>query len=215
MEQELLQFIGVFAGGAVFGIIFMLIMNKLGSGSASPSAVKQEFDSYQNDVERHFEETSKKFKDMTAQYQDLYKHLSVGATSLCRPDSVAATLADQRSPIGEPAKIEKASKEQGTNSAQKNAKSSEQSAKKSEENTKKSEQSAKSSKQSSKDGSSSGQNDNDKVEKAKLEKARLEAKLENAKLDREKKGGAQSEQKKSAPAKPGSSTQAVNNTSKK
>ena len=32
---------------------------------------------------------------MTEQYQDLYKHLSVGAASLCRPDSVAAVLADE------------------------------------------------------------------------------------------------------------------------
>ena len=35
---------------------------------------------------------------MTEQYQDLYKHLSVGATSLCRPDSVAAALADESEP---------------------------------------------------------------------------------------------------------------------
>jgi len=108
MEQELLQFIGVFVGGMVAGIIIMLILNKLSSGSASPSAVKQEFDEYQNEVEKHFEETSKKFKDMTEQYQGLYKHLSVGATSLCRPDSVAAALADQTSPIQETSKLEDA-----------------------------------------------------------------------------------------------------------
>lgn len=106
MEQELLQIIGVFAGGVVVGIIIMLILNKMSSGSASPSAVKQEFEEYQNEVERHFEETSQKFKDMTEQYQDLYKHLSVGATSLCRPDSVAAALADESSPMSRPAQLE-------------------------------------------------------------------------------------------------------------
>ena len=95
MEQELLQFIGIFIGGLISGVLLMLLINKLGSGSASASGVKQEYDDYQEKVETHFEETSKKFQEMTAQYQDLYKHLSVGATSLCRPDSVAATLADQ------------------------------------------------------------------------------------------------------------------------
>lgn len=108
MEQELLQFIGVFAGGVVVGIIIMLILNKISSGSASPSAIKQEYQQYQGEVERHFEETSKKFKNMTEQYQDLYKHLSVGATSLCRSDSAAAALADQRSPMDEPSKLEDA-----------------------------------------------------------------------------------------------------------
>lgn len=99
MEPELLHFTLVFLLGAVVGIAIMLLVNKVRSGSAAPRNVQEEFDSYQAEVERHFEETSKKFKDMTEQYQDLYQHLSIGATSLCRPDSVAATLADARSPM--------------------------------------------------------------------------------------------------------------------
>ena len=98
MESELLQLIVVFVVGLVFGALIMLLWNKLSSGSASAGAVKQEYQDYQGKVETHFEETSKKFQEMTEQYQDLYKHLSVGATSLCRPDSVAATLADQSQP---------------------------------------------------------------------------------------------------------------------
>ena len=95
MESELLQLIVVFVVGLVSGALIMLLWNKLSSGSASPGGLKQEYQEYQEKVETHFEETSKKFQDMTAQYQDLYKHLSVGATSLCRPDSVAAVLADE------------------------------------------------------------------------------------------------------------------------
>lgn len=95
MEQELLQFIGIFIGGLVCGVLIMLVFNKLSSGTASPKDLKQEYDDYQVKVESHFEETSKKFQEMTEQYQGLYKHLSVGATTLCRPESVAATLADQ------------------------------------------------------------------------------------------------------------------------
>ena len=95
MEQELLQFIGIFIGGLVCGVLIMLVFNKLSSGTASPKGLKQEYDDYQVKVESHFEETSKKFQEMTEQYQGLYKHLSVGATTLCRPESVAATLADQ------------------------------------------------------------------------------------------------------------------------
>jgi uncharacterized membrane-anchored protein YhcB (DUF1043 family) len=108
MEQELLQFVGVFLGGVVLGVGIMLVFNKVRGGSASPTAIKQEFESYQNEVERHFEETSRKFKDMTEQYQDLYQHLSIGATSLCRPDSVAAALADQSDPISKVATLDTA-----------------------------------------------------------------------------------------------------------
>ncbi len=95
MESDLLQLIAIFVVGLVCGALIMLLWNKLSSGSASPAGLKQEYEDYQEKVETHFEETSKKFQDMTAQYQDLYKHLSVGATSLCRPDSVAAALADE------------------------------------------------------------------------------------------------------------------------
>lgn len=98
MESELLQLIVIFVVGLVCGALIMLLWNKLSSGSASPAGLKQEYQDYQDKVEAHFEETSKKFQDMTEQYQDLYKHLSVGATSLCRPDSVAATLADESQP---------------------------------------------------------------------------------------------------------------------
>lgn len=96
MEPYLLQTFLVFLIGFVAGIAAMLLVNKLKSGTMSPSNVKQEYQDYQEKVEQHFEETSKKFKDMTEQYQDLYQHLSVGATSLCRTDSVAAALADNR-----------------------------------------------------------------------------------------------------------------------
>ncbi len=94
MELDLLHIFVAFGVGLLVGVLAMLVFNKLKSGSASPASIKQDFDDYKNDVEAHFEETSKKFKNMTDQYQDLYAHLSVGATSLCRPDSAAATLGE-------------------------------------------------------------------------------------------------------------------------
>ena len=112
MEQELLQIVGVFLGGVAAGVAITLIFNKIRNGAASPAGIRQEFEDYQNEVERHFEETSKKFKDMTEQYQDLYQHLSIGATSLCRPDSVAASLADQSGP--ETVKLESAAADKPT-----------------------------------------------------------------------------------------------------
>ncbi|MBL4670652.1 MAG: DUF1043 family protein [Arenicella sp.] len=92
MESELLQLIVVFIVGLICGALIMLLWNKLSSGSGSAAGLKLEYQDYQEKVETHFEQTSKKFQDMTEQYQDLYKHLSVGAASLCRPDSVAAAL---------------------------------------------------------------------------------------------------------------------------
>jgi uncharacterized membrane-anchored protein YhcB (DUF1043 family) len=106
MDQELLQVVGIFIVGVLFGVALMLLINKLRSGSASPSKVLDEYHRYQEEVESHFEETSKKFKDMTDQYQDLYRHLSLGATSLCRPDSVAVALADQSDPLRQTPKLD-------------------------------------------------------------------------------------------------------------
>jgi len=98
MEQELILQIGLFVAGLIVGVVAMLIFNKVSTGSGSPGQIKREMDDYQAQVESHFEETSKKFKDMTDQYQDLYQHLSVGATTLCRPENVAPGLADQSAP---------------------------------------------------------------------------------------------------------------------
>ncbi|MFT5572623.1 MAG: uncharacterized membrane-anchored protein YhcB (DUF1043 family) [Cryomorphaceae bacterium] len=108
MGQELLYVVGIFIVGALFGVALMLLINKLRSGSVSPSKVREEYQRYQQDVELHFEETSKKFKDMTDQYQDLYRHLSLGATSLCRPDSVAVALADESDPMRKMPKLDPA-----------------------------------------------------------------------------------------------------------
>lgn len=99
MNPLILQFIGIFAVGFFVGVSVMLIFNKLKTGAATASGVRQEYDDYKEQVESHFEETSKKFQQMTEQYQDLYQHLAVGATSLCRPDSLAASLADSTAPV--------------------------------------------------------------------------------------------------------------------
>ena len=106
MEQYLLQAVGIFLLGTLFGVALILVLNKLRSGSVSPGKVRAEYQQYQEEVESHFEETSKKFKEMTEQYQDFYRHLSIGATSLCRPDSVAAALADESEPMRKPAQLE-------------------------------------------------------------------------------------------------------------
>ena len=98
MDQEIILLVGVFIAGALTGIIMMLIFNKLSTGSGTAGQVKREMEEYQGQVESHFEETSKKFKEMTDQYQDLYQHLSVGATTLCRPENIAPGLSDQSSP---------------------------------------------------------------------------------------------------------------------
>ena len=95
MEPYLLHNLLVFIAGLVVGIVGVLIISKVKTGRMTSAAVKEEYQEYQGEVEKHFEETSKKLKDMTEQYQDLYKHLSVGATTLCRPDSVAAVTADK------------------------------------------------------------------------------------------------------------------------
>ena len=98
MNQEIILLVGVFFAGLILGLIFMFIFNKLSTGSATAGQVKREMEDYQGQVESHFEETSKKFKQMTDQYQDLYQHLSVGATSLCRPENIAPGLVDQSEP---------------------------------------------------------------------------------------------------------------------
>lgn len=105
-ESHVISLLAVLVGGVIIGILATLAYNKLRSGSASPATVKKEMDDYQAKVEAHFDETSKKFKSMAEQYKDLYQHLSVGATSLCRPENIAAELADQSDPLKPTAKLE-------------------------------------------------------------------------------------------------------------
>ena len=98
-ELELLPTLLIFLAGFIVGIAALMINNKLSGGSVSASKIKKEKDDYQVEVEAHFEETSKKFKQMAAQYQDLYQHMSVGATTLCRPENIAPGLTDQTDPL--------------------------------------------------------------------------------------------------------------------
>jgi len=90
VEQELLLLGAVFLAGLAVGVLAVLLFNKTRAGTVSPMRLKQEMEDYQGQVEAHFEQTSEKFKQMANQYQDLYQHLSVGATTLCRPDKIAA-----------------------------------------------------------------------------------------------------------------------------
>lgn len=94
MDNQTLLFILTFIGGVATGVLLAMIFNKLRAGAVNPALVKREYEDYQSKVEDHFEETSRRFQQMTEQYQDLYQHLSEGATTLCRPDSMAAELVD-------------------------------------------------------------------------------------------------------------------------
>ena len=96
-ELQLFPAIILFLSGVIVGVLACLAFNKLKTGSMSANTLKKEKDQYQSDVEAHFEETSKKFKAMATQYQDLYQHLSVGATTLCRPENVAPGLDNKSS----------------------------------------------------------------------------------------------------------------------
>jgi len=98
-ELELLPSLLIFFAGVIVGVAGLMISNKLSSGSVSAGKIKKEKDDYQAEVEAHFAETSKKFKQMATQYQDLYQHMSVGATTLCRPENIAPGLTDQTDPL--------------------------------------------------------------------------------------------------------------------
>ena len=113
-EQELVMFIIVFTGGLIVGVILTLLINKIRSGSASPTAIKREMEDYQGKVEEHFDESSKKFKQITDQYADLYKHLSVGATTLCRPEKISPGLMSDQNPLLEKIDSEKQTDTQET-----------------------------------------------------------------------------------------------------
>ena len=93
-ESELIfLLVGIFAG-LVAGIGLTLAYHKIRSGSVSPASAKRELAAYQNQVEEHFNATSDKFRAMASQYQDLYQHLSLGATELCRAERLSRALTD-------------------------------------------------------------------------------------------------------------------------
>lgn len=101
----------VFVAGLILGVALTLLINKLRTGSASPVKLKKEMDDYQGKVDAHFAETSKKFKQMTTQYQDLYQHLAAGATTLCRPDTIPADLIEGSSALQQKPAIEQKTSE--------------------------------------------------------------------------------------------------------
>lgn len=120
-DLDLISFLIGTGSGLILGVLANLAYNKLRSGNASPTAVKKELEEYQQRVEAHFDETSNKFRAMAEQYKDLYQHLSVGATTLCRPEHVVPGLSDESNPLqslpknSAPANDEKASKQAGDN----------------------------------------------------------------------------------------------------
>ena len=106
-EQQGVMAVIIFLVGILCGVILTLITNKIRSGSASPTKIKREMEDYQDKVEAHFDQTSEKFKQMANQYQDLYKHLSVGATTLCRPENIAPGLVADKDPLSTNLAIDK------------------------------------------------------------------------------------------------------------
>ncbi len=98
-DQNLVALIIVFVVGLIVGMLLTLLTNKVRSGSASPAAVKKEMEEYQDKVEAHFDESSVKFKQLADQYSDLYKHLSIGATTLCRPENISPGLIADNNPL--------------------------------------------------------------------------------------------------------------------
>jgi uncharacterized membrane-anchored protein YhcB (DUF1043 family) len=109
-EIELIPSLAIFLVGIGVGVIATLIFNKVRTGSASAAQLKREMDDYQAQVEEHFEETSVKFKNMAEQYQEMYKHMAVGATTLCRSDSAIANLGGLRDPLANAPLIEPSKK---------------------------------------------------------------------------------------------------------
>lgn len=100
MSESTVYILIGFLVGALLGVVCTLIFNKVRGGSVSPGKVKRELEDYQAQVEAHFDETSDKFRAMAEQYKDLYQHLSVGATTLCRPDHIVPGLTDEGNPLG-------------------------------------------------------------------------------------------------------------------
>lgn len=106
VEQDVLLLIGVFVLGVAIGMVLLTAINRVRAGAGSPTKLKQELQDYQEAVEQHFDETSRKFKDMTAHYQDLYQHLATGATNLCRTENISPALSELSD--SEPLLVEKA-----------------------------------------------------------------------------------------------------------
>ncbi|MEO0368180.1 MAG: DUF1043 family protein [Pseudomonadota bacterium] len=95
MDSQIFTQLPAFALGLLVGVLLVVLYNKVRGGGANPAKTKQEFENYQAQVEQHFQETGEKFQSITKQYQELYEHMAVGATSLCRPDTATALLSDQ------------------------------------------------------------------------------------------------------------------------
>ena len=92
MEAAHLTALLTFIAGVIIGVVATMAFNKVRGGNMSAQSAKREMEDYQEQVEAHFDSTSRKFKQLAGQYQDLYDHLSKGAVELCRPENLTPAL---------------------------------------------------------------------------------------------------------------------------
>ena len=73
-EIQLIPALLIFFCGTIAGISLTLLFNKMRTGSASASKIKQEMEDYQGQVEAHFEETSKKvsLEDLEDAFKEMW-----------------------------------------------------------------------------------------------------------------------------------------------
>ncbi len=102
--------LAVFCGLAGFGLglLAMYLLQKRKGGGKSAEKLREEFETYREDVSEHFATTSELFGDLTEKYRDVYNHLAGSSQKLCedpmqharleftdRPELTDAAVADQ------------------------------------------------------------------------------------------------------------------------
>ncbi len=76
--------LALFGLGIITGYALASMRARMEGGGRTPAELKQDFDEYQDRVDTHFAKTNALFARMTAQYREIYAHMSSGAQDLCR-----------------------------------------------------------------------------------------------------------------------------------
>lgn len=78
--------------GFVIGRRSNHLAQKLNTAEAELTEAQQQLSGYQSQVSDHFQKTADLFTDLTQHYQDVYKHLALGAQTLCQDGAVQDQL---------------------------------------------------------------------------------------------------------------------------
>lgn len=90
------------AFGGLVGYLVAGDRMRRAAGGRTPAELREELETYREDVTSHFQETAELLDGMTAQYRAVYTHMAQGAQTLCDAEGSGPRLEQLRAGLLDP-----------------------------------------------------------------------------------------------------------------